>query len=109
MEDNREMLLKRVQICDFILVETNEYLDTHPNDQAALDYFKKYNEMRRTAAKEFTEKYGPLNMWDFEGGNRWNWVDAVSYTHLDVYKRQTLTGIAVCFTVATGARLLGLA
>ena len=30
MEDNREMLLKRVQICDFILVETNEYLDTHP-------------------------------------------------------------------------------
>ena len=75
MADNREMLLKRVQICDFILVETNEYLDTHPNDQAALDYFKKYNEMRRTAAKEFTEKYGPLNMWDFEGGNRWNWVD----------------------------------
>lgn len=75
MEDSREMLLKRVQICDFILTETNEYLDTHPNDQDALDYFKKYYAMRQDAAKAFVEKYGPLKIGDFDGGNRWTWVD----------------------------------
>lgn len=60
MEDNREMLLKRVQICDFILVETNEYLDTHPNDQAALDYFKKYNGNAPHCCQRVHRKIWPL-------------------------------------------------
>ena len=41
MENDRVTLLRRLQICEFTLVECNLYLDTHPNDAEALKYYKK--------------------------------------------------------------------
>ena len=44
--NERQKLLNRVQICGFVLDDVRLYLDSHPCDQAALDYYKKYIEMR---------------------------------------------------------------
>ncbi len=74
--NNRQMLLKRVQVCDFVLLETNEFLDTHPDNAEALRYFKKYQDMRKDAVKEYEEKYGPLTAAGYCGyTNRFTYVD----------------------------------
>ena len=73
-ENNRELLLKRVQTCNFALVEANLFLDTHPRDRAALEYFHKHREMLKQATKEFTEKYGPLKTEDYNGESSWEWI-----------------------------------
>ncbi|MCL2857194.1 MAG: spore coat protein CotJB [Oscillospiraceae bacterium] len=71
----REVLLKRVQVCDFALNDTALFLDTHPEDAAALAYYKKYLEMRAAAASEFESRFGPLTKGAYDGGPRWKWVD----------------------------------
>lgn len=75
MTDDREKLLQRIKVCSFVLVETAMYLDTHPDDQLALDHYKKYQLLEREAHTEYVEKYGPLTHSDYDGGSRWNWVD----------------------------------
>lgn len=78
MENNtsREMLLKRIQVCSFVLTDTNLFLDTHPDCQMALEYFEKHHNMLCEAQREYVEKYGPLTAADYNGGGRWNWVDS---------------------------------
>ncbi len=71
----REVLLKRIQVCDFALNDAALYLDTHPQDAAALSYYKKYHALRRSAADDYVASYGPLSHADYNGGPRWKWVD----------------------------------
>ena len=73
--NEREVLLKRVQVCDFALNDAALYLDTHPEDSAALAYYKKYLDMRTGAVREFESRFGPLTHGGYDGGPRWNWVD----------------------------------
>lgn len=73
--ENRELLLKRIQVCDFVLLDAALYLDTHPDDKQALEFYKKHLDMRNAAASEYILKYGPLKHMDYDGGARWNWVD----------------------------------
>ncbi len=71
----REVLLKRIQVCDFALNDAVLYLDTHPEDAAALEYYGKYQAMRHNAAEDYTVRFGPLSHADYDGGRRWKWVD----------------------------------
>ena len=73
--NNREMLMKRIQVCDFVLIDTALFLDTHPEDPMALAYYKKHLELREKAVSEYTSKYGPVTKGDYDGGPRWTWVD----------------------------------
>lgn len=70
----RDSLLKHIQVCDFALNDAALFLDTHPDDVEALDYYTKYAEMRKKAAADFTAKYGPLAQTDYDDGPRWSWV-----------------------------------
>ena len=71
----REVLLKRVQVCDFALNDAALFLDTHPDDADALAYYKKYLELRRATVDHFQSKFGPLTKGAYDGGPRWKWVD----------------------------------
>ena len=73
--DDRKVLLNRVRICRFVLQEIALFLDTNPDNQEALDCYKKYLEMEKAATEMYVKKYGPLRQTDFAGGNRWTWVD----------------------------------
>jgi len=72
---SREVLLHRVQICDFVLQEVALFLDSHPNNQEALEHFRKYCALQKAAKDEYTQKYGPLTRADAACGDRWTWVD----------------------------------
>lgn len=73
--NERQKLLNRVQICGFVLDDVRLYLDFHPCDQAALDYYKKYIEMKEQATKEYTSKFGPLMANDNVYTDKWTWVE----------------------------------
>ena len=70
---NREQLLKDIGIVDFVLVELTMYLDTHPYDRNAMEYFNHYNRLKKQMEKEFSMKYFPLNMSLAESNKEWRW------------------------------------
>ena len=73
--ENKAMLLRRIQVSDFALLEANLFLDTHPKDQDALAYYSKHLSLREKAMKEYVKKYGPLVASQYDGGSTWRWVD----------------------------------
>lgn len=73
--ESKAVLLHRLQVCDFILVELNEYLDTHPDDQEALKSFEKHKNMREETAKNYTEHFGPITAKDSANMTRWAWIE----------------------------------
>lgn len=72
---DREMLLKRLQVCDFALNDAALFLDVNPEDEKALAYYRRYQALRKDALDAYTSKYGPVSRNDYDGGPRWNWVD----------------------------------
>lgn len=74
MDSDQRKLLKRLQICDFILTEAALYLDTYPNNAMALDYYNKHNKMRKEILDDYVSKYGPITQNDSNNTNTWDWI-----------------------------------
>ncbi|MBD5536800.1 MAG: spore coat protein CotJB [Lachnospiraceae bacterium] len=67
-------MLKDISIIDFTLVELNEYLDTHPHDRQAMEYFNHYARIKNQMAKDFSARYFPLTADMSTDTREWNWV-----------------------------------
>ena len=67
-------LMRKIQSLAFVKTETELYLDTHPDSEMALSYYRDILSKLDEAMTEYQNKYGPLFA---EGviGNRWTWVD----------------------------------
>lgn len=70
---NKEQLLHDIGIVSFVVIELGLYLDTHPYDRNALEYFNHYSRIRQQMTKEFSMKYYPLTMDASECGKEWKW------------------------------------
>lgn len=70
----RDKLLKQIMVADFALHETALFLDTHPNNKKALEYYKKMRDKRETLAEQYRKQYGPLTYYEVRYSS-WNWVD----------------------------------
>ena len=75
MNSERDQMLRRVQVYGFALGDAALFLDTHPEDQEALAFYRKYLELLAEAEKAYVEKYGPLSHRDAASGDRWDWTD----------------------------------
>ncbi|KAF6577023.1 cotJB protein [Paenibacillus polymyxa] len=53
-------MLEKLQAVDFVLVELNLYLNTHPDDLQAIEQFNKLTQERTAIANEYQMLYGPL-------------------------------------------------
>ena len=60
----------------FAVDDVKLYLDTHPRDQEALDFFYEYNKKRNQLLKEYAKYYGPLTVDTAvpSCSDRWNWI-----------------------------------
>lgn len=72
----KEELLNTINEVSFAVNDIALYLDTHPDDEEALDYYREKVMLRNEALKEFAARYGPLTI---DTGNddmsrRWDWV-----------------------------------
>lgn len=74
--EEQAAMLKRVQEMEFVAVELNLYLDTHPCDMAALNDFNCAVEALCRLRKEYEEVYGPLFNFGFSPSrNSWQWIE----------------------------------
>lgn len=75
-QNERSRLFHDIGVIDFVIVEMNEYLDTHPTDKEAMEYLGHYVRMKNQAMREYAMKYGPLRISDADGcnHNEWKWA-----------------------------------
>ena len=62
MMGNREQLLRDIGIADFMVTELVLFLDTHPGDCNAMEYFNHYNRIKNQMEKEFSQKIWRLHL-----------------------------------------------
>lgn len=74
VSSEQSRLLKDISIIDFALVELNEYLDTHPFDKQAMEYFNHYSRIKNQMSKDFSARYYPLTADLSTDTREWNWV-----------------------------------
>lgn len=69
-------MLKALTALDFMAVDLQLFLDTHPNDKEALE---KYNEVIKEGdmlRSQYEKQYGSLfSFRSYNHSNRFNWVD----------------------------------
>lgn len=71
----KKKLLRYIQEVGFAIDDIVLYLDTHPCDEEALQYYSKYKKLYHEAAKEYTKYYGPLQNENVMVDGRWTWVE----------------------------------
>ena len=73
---NREALLKKLSILDFIAVDMHLFLDTHPNDTEAIEKYNSIIQEADSLRYEFEEMYGPLCSYrSMSPENEFKWID----------------------------------
>lgn len=71
----RRRLLREIGKLDFIILELNLYLDTHPLDQQALDKYRRFMLIKNQLCNEYAEKFGPLTLNGTGTDTReWKWA-----------------------------------
>ena len=71
----RDEAMKRVQMYDFAMEDTILFLDTHPTNQMALDFYNATRKSYMEAAADYEEQFGPLSAEDVNIENKWTWVN----------------------------------
>ena len=56
-------------------MDVNLFLNTHPTNQAALNYHKKYTALYQQAKAEYEAAFGPLTCEGVNVENGWTWID----------------------------------
>jgi spore coat protein JB len=71
----REQLMCVITESSFAIDDVKLYLDTHPCDKEALEYYQNYRKIRKEAIKEYRDCYGPISSYDVAEANVWTWID----------------------------------
>jgi spore coat protein JB len=71
---NRDELLKRLSVLDFMLMDLGLYLNSHPHDQNALAIHKQTAKDAEILRKQYEEKFGPLRMEAGSEHDSWQWI-----------------------------------
>lgn len=72
---DRTSLLKKIQEMDFALYETVLYLDGHPKNKKALEYYRSHREALKALREEYARRFGPLTVYDNYDNDNWQWVE----------------------------------
>ena len=74
---NRAKLLKEINEVSFAVYDILLYLDTHPCDKEAMEFYQKNVSKRRELMKEYSRAFGPLTVDDAElsCGDTWKWME----------------------------------
>jgi spore coat protein JB len=76
LSDHYYKLLHDLQTMDFVLVELTLYLDTHPNDMAALQQYNQFASARQGLCAKFEQEFGPLKAFGQSYTRApWQWVE----------------------------------
>lgn len=74
--NERQRLMRKIQMYDFACDDIALYLDTHPTDQTALSQYAQYVKIYKQSMDEYNRKYGPLQQEDYNGSPMWKWIES---------------------------------
>jgi len=76
-ERQAEMLVK-IQEMEFIAIELNLYLDTHPCDREAINDYNCAVEESRKLAQKYEAEFGPLYNFGLSANceDSWQWINS---------------------------------
>ena len=77
---NREALLKQLTQLDFMALDLQLYLNTHPSDMEALEMYNDCIQGAQAAREKYEAEFGPLTAFRSEGQKSdgtdgWAWID----------------------------------
>lgn len=72
----KEQLMQLINEVSFAVNDITLYLDTHPEDEKALQYFQEKEHIRQEALKDYARYYGPLTIDTANDScsDSWEWV-----------------------------------
>ena len=65
--------LYEISMVDFLLTDMKLYLNTHPTDKNALDYYHHYAKILKELREAYTANFGPLFAMDSNCNREWEW------------------------------------
>ena len=72
---DKDALLKQITTLDFMALDLNLYLDTHPGEIEALQMHNTVVDGAKKARKQYETHFGPLTSCYAENLNDWTWAD----------------------------------
>ena len=73
--NDRQKLMWRISMAGFAIDDVKLFLDTHPCDKAALEFYEKFRDTKKQLEKEYTAQYSPLRADAVPVSDRWTWAD----------------------------------
>lgn len=75
---NQQMqMLLQIQQLEFTAIELNLYLDTHPNDQQALNLYNSVVPQLRKCIEQYEKHFGPLFHFGMSSSQcPWQWINS---------------------------------
>ncbi|MDR1702623.1 MAG: spore coat protein CotJB [Sporomusaceae bacterium] len=76
-DSKRVLMLRKLQEMEFVALDLNLYLDTHPDDESAQNDFNCAAETVAKLKHKYEDEYGPLLNFGFGSTtqNPWQWND----------------------------------
>lgn len=74
-QNYNNQLLNRVYETGFALDEATLFLDTHPEDRDAMEYYRCVRQANKEAVRAYEKAYGPLFITDVDESS-WNWINS---------------------------------
>lgn len=76
MNVNRDALLNRLTVLDFMAVDLHLYLDTHPDDKEVIEKYNAVIEEADEVRYEYEKNFGPLCSFRSTSPNcHFKWID----------------------------------
>lgn len=73
---NQKELYEWIMMLGFCAVDMMLYLDTHPDDEEALNYFNQCTALYNAAKQSYQEQFGQLNAFSEQERSSWDWNTA---------------------------------
>jgi spore coat protein JB len=71
--ESKRDLLRKIQECNFSVVECALYLDTHPDDKKAIGMHREYCKELKELNDKYQKLYGPLSI--NYPSDKWRWLE----------------------------------
>lgn len=71
----RNALINRISAVGLCVHEAALFLDTHPTDRDALEFFRMRRNELCALVKEYENKYGPMTAFADPADGSWSWTD----------------------------------
>ncbi|MDO4174865.1 MAG: spore coat protein CotJB [Eubacteriales bacterium] len=71
----QQKALQDIRQHKFAVIDAGMYLDGHPEDETALQYFRMMAKKQQQAEETYQKHFGPLQLVDAGTEKRWDWID----------------------------------